>query len=601
MGAGRGLAVHHARRTAGAEQPVLLPTAALRERLMSEAEAQAEARTSFLEWALRIPEPKTGTLDFNRYPFQRELYELGADAHEAVVMKGTQVGVSTYLIRWSMYWPDMKSMTSLYVFPKKAQLRDFSQGRVRPLVKAEGSYLQSRVPADNIDNSMMKQIGLGLVYFRGSEVKDDLDSVDADTIAFDEYDRLNQKNVEDAEHRVDASPLGLLRRIGNPTVEEFGIAGHYEASDQRRWNVKCGACNEWQDLSYDGNVDEENVAVVCRRCRKPLDVRQGEWVAKHPSREVFGYHVSRLMVPGINLRKVVQNAAKTDTDARGVHMNKDLGLPYTSSEQRLTMAHLAAAQTIGGRYETEFTYGGDKIVTAGIDVASKRNLNVRISEWTGEGDAAVKRCLWVGECSRFLANDDGDGDLPSVEELMNRYRVNFACADHEPEYLAVQRLANHFPGRVFIARYATQNDMIRVDIDAREVILRRTEAIDRMMDRMRAQKNHLPMTLPPTYGEQMRANVRVVTENDKGQRVARYEKVGKFDDYAHAEVYDEAAWDGFRVVREVMVLAEDTYEPLDDLMDFDRSEVNQGGSLGYSAGPEESMGGYEDTGMEEGW
>ena len=73
--------------------------------------------------------------------------------------------MSTYLIRWAMFWPDIKGLTALYVFPKKVQLYDFSQGRVKPLTKTE--YLIERMSRDDVDNAMMKRIGLGLIYFRG--------------------------------------------------------------------------------------------------------------------------------------------------------------------------------------------------------------------------------------------------------------------------------------------------------------------------------------------------------------------------------------------------------------------------------------------------
>jgi hypothetical protein len=589
-----GLGVYHERRRAEARRPVLLASDALRERLLVDAEQSKEVLVSYIEWARRIPEPKTGTLDFRRWPFQRELYTEGADEHEIVVQKGTQVGVSTYLIRWAMFWPDIKGLTALYIFPKKVQLYDFSQGRVKPLTKTE--YLIERMGRDDVDNAMMKRIGLGLIYFRGSEVKDDLDSVDADVIAFDEYDRLDQHNIEDAEHRVDASPLGLIRRVGNPTVDDFGIAGFYSRSDRRQWLVKCGACNEWQALDFWRNVDQDVPAVVCAACRKSLDVREGEWVAQHPSKDVRGYHINRLMVHGVNLSKIIANSTKHDPYAKATFFNKDLGLPYVGSEDRLSEAHLGAAQTIRGRYQMPFDRQNDRVKTMGVDVASKRDLNVIVSEW--DSDFSFKTVLWTGLVRRWYIHEPGDG--PSLEELMQRYQINCAAFDHEPEYLTVRGFAQAFPGRAVIVNYATQKELLTVDTAMQRASVRRTEQIDRSFTRIRRQKVALPGDVPvrgavhqqPGFVEQMRSLVRVVEENEKGQRVARYVLVGTTADYAHAMVYDDVAADYFRIAAEVSELVNDEGTPLDEMLQFERSAVNDPDDTTYHAGPDES--GWED-------
>ena len=136
-----------------------------------------DVSVELLPWAERIPEPKTGRLDWARYPFQVEMYRDGVSVREVVVKKATQIGVSAYLIRVTIYCADTKGWTSLYVFPTQDQVYDQSDARVKPLL--EGEYLKSRVPRGYTQNKGLKQIGLGFVYFRGSQNKHALDSVDA--------------------------------------------------------------------------------------------------------------------------------------------------------------------------------------------------------------------------------------------------------------------------------------------------------------------------------------------------------------------------------------------------------------------------------------
>ena len=161
---------------------------------------RAESRRSFIDFALQIPEPKSGELDFRQFPYQRELYSQEvAYAREGVIVKSTQVGVSAWLMRWVIFFADT-GKTGLYVFPHHRYLGEFSQQRIKPLIQ-KSDYLRERVPPEHINNVHQRQINNGWLNLRGSQSKEALDSVDADLVAFDEYDTLVQANIPDAERR----------------------------------------------------------------------------------------------------------------------------------------------------------------------------------------------------------------------------------------------------------------------------------------------------------------------------------------------------------------------------------------------------------------
>jgi len=163
--------------------------------------------------------------------------------------KSTQVGVSAWAVRWALYHSDTKGLTGLYVFPTARDMWDFSTLRVGPIIR-NSPRLSRRQKPDDPDNKGMKGIGLGTVVFRGSESPRGLESVDADHMVFDEYELLEPTHIPNAERRTGASLYGYKRRIGWPFIPNAGIDKLYTESDQRRWNVKCGSCNEWQDISF---------------------------------------------------------------------------------------------------------------------------------------------------------------------------------------------------------------------------------------------------------------------------------------------------------------------------------------------------------------
>src|SRR5688500_18945305 len=93
------------------------PWDALREGLEQLGAGEAPKQLPFIDWSLLIPEPKTGRLDFDRFPFQREIYEATASEREVVIKKAAQTGMSALLARWALYWPEQTGATGLYVFP----------------------------------------------------------------------------------------------------------------------------------------------------------------------------------------------------------------------------------------------------------------------------------------------------------------------------------------------------------------------------------------------------------------------------------------------------------------------------------------------------
>src|SRR3954468_21527514 len=155
-------------------------------------------RLTFREWAVGISEPK-GELDFGRFPFQKELYDVFGDTSvkDVVVMKGTQVGVSALLARWVLWIADIGALNSLYVFPARRQMWDFVDSRIAPLF--EQPYLASRVRHGDVQNKGLRRIGNGYAYFRGADSKNDLLAIDADALALDEYDQLQPAHVPEAE------------------------------------------------------------------------------------------------------------------------------------------------------------------------------------------------------------------------------------------------------------------------------------------------------------------------------------------------------------------------------------------------------------------
>lgn len=532
----------------------------------------------FIDWALLAPEPRGGTLDFDRFPFQRELYSQGATDREMVVMKSTQVGVSAWALRWVLFQADVLGRNGLYVFPTQGDGHDFSTARVKPVLE-RSEHLRERGRKTDPSNKGLVGLGSGHVYFRGSQSRRGLDSVDADCVVFDEYDTLAHQNIPDAERRVTGpQSAGLIRRVGVPTVPDWGIARLYDQSDQRRWTVRCDGCGKWQAINFDDNVDVDTNRLVCSHCGKSLDVALGEWVADHPERDVAGYHVTRLIAPTADIGAIVLASKKNAGYERQAFFNKDLGTPWAPEEGRLSRAVLLAAQSLGD-FTTIDRYTGDNLVTMGVDVASTRALHVRISEHLPGG---IKKGIYIGRAN----------DFEDLGRLMQGFRVGMAAIDHLPEGRLARAFAERFPGRVYRVAYNAAEhprgpDTHNVKPDERFITVRRLEAIDAMTEQIREQRNLLPLDLPDEYFDHMQALIRTAERDDLGKQRVAYRATGDHD-YAQAEVYDVVALDLWRHQQYVADATREEYSTLDDHLEFPRSNLaGYDPDFEYSPGPPE--------------
>lgn len=554
------------------------PTAreALGERFKMRREARAGTQIGFMDWARKVPEPKAGILDFQRFPFQIELYTEGVNDEEAVVKKSTQVGISAYGVRWALYHADTKGMTGLYLFPTARDMWDFSTLRVGPVIR-NSPYLSRRQKPDDPDNKGMKGIGLGTVVFRGSESERGLESVDADHMVFDEYDLLEHDHIPIAERRTGASLYGFKRRIGWPSIPGWGIDKIYEESDQRRWMVKCEPCarkgrDGWQDLDFYRNVDIRTGQRVCRECREPLDVSKGTWVATFPDQDrPRGYHVTQLLVPGKSMRDLIKSSLKRGPHEKRSFMNRDLGLAWAPEEGRLSDAAYEAAVSAGGGYGVpthlhEIVSSSGGLRTMGIDIATTRNINVRVSEHNDDG---TKRALFIGEVESF-------GEL---DEVWNRLGVTMGAIDHLPEGRLARAFAERHHGQIYLcaltdtAGHREQKEPWRVDDDMLFVSVNRTVGIDAMLEKIRAQKNRLPINPPEDYKDNLQALNRLVDKEPDTGKIAVYYRSAGPDDYAMAEVFDVVA-EELHWRRMLLDDAErETFSTIDDELEFERSTL----------------------------
>ena len=504
-------------------------------------------RLSVLDWTARhrsLLSPDRA-LDFGRHLYLRGLYE--CEAEKIVVMKGSQMGVSEYLISYGMHGADQRDATVLYIFPTDTHVSDFSTGRIGPAIEAS-PYLTSIVvdaagsQQRGADRVTLKRIRNRFLYLRGAKIAPDgrapqLESIDADILIFDEFDEMDARAPHKARKRLDHSALAEERLASIPTYAGRGVHAEFLQSDQRHWHVRCEHCGKRQVLTIDHIVtgrDEldrpvrwhgypDRAWAACASCGKKLDhLAAGEWIAAEPGKSIAGFHVPKLFSPAVTLLDVVKRLLNIDESARRETITHDLALPYTPRGGALTGDLLDAC-----RREYELQPSQADACVMGIDVGSLLHVVIR-----GQPDAET------GERPQRFVGQIGAWD--ELDRLMNLYQVKVAVIDGMPETTKAREFqARHPPGHVWLAYYVAQKSSTRAvepwawDALKGVVDLDRTRTLDEMYAGLLTGKLTLPARARdiPDYYAHLKASVRVI---DGG--VARYVESGP-DHYCHAENY----------------------------------------------------------------
>lgn len=309
-------------------------------------------------------------------PWQTEIIN---DHHpDKIVRKSRQLGLSEMGVAENIWFADFHENTkSMYTFPRNRQLVDFVKTRMNPVLDAN-PYFNS-IRNSQMDSLEVKQIGSSFMLFRSAFGGALGEGVDADFVAFDEYDRM-QDNVELAfQESMKSSAYGWLRRWSTPTIPGRGVDAIFQKSDQRFYLHKCEHCGHWQQLNVEDNimqvipdginyiteeVKDGTFKFACAKCSKDLDRwYNGQWVAKHPSvGHMRGYHISQLNAVWISADDIMRRQFRYKS--KQLYYNYVIGEPFASTGLIITDEDILAAQRFENPKNTRSGYA--KIIV-GID------------------------------------------------------------------------------------------------------------------------------------------------------------------------------------------------------------------------------------------
>ena len=489
---------------------------------------------------------KDKKLDFKKNPFQKQMY-LDESPHQ-VDKKSTQNGKTEYNIVEALSYA-IRGLSVFYVLPTDKLVSRFVKNRFDKSISNTYYYKilerETRIieGKNKIDSIFLKDIGGGTISFVGSYSSAGFTEFPADVYIIDEVDECNQENIQMGYERLSASEYRYTRKVGNPTIPEFGIDYEFNLSDQKHWYIKCGngACKHTftpdffqhivrqvddddyiiRDKNYSREPDQD-INLICDKCGRPVyRFKDGEW-NKHRESEISGRYISKLFSANTTIKEMVDrfNKGLTNPTIMQRFYNGDLGLAYIGKGAKITEKMIN--DCIRGYKEK--TYSKNPCF-AGVDVGSV--FNVTIAE-EFQGKLKLIAILELTEEKQII-------------DLFSRYNIKVMVIDSRPELRLVRRLKAQ-KKQIWSCGYLTDNIKDSIDLITRNINTDRTTIMDGVKEDIQLENMLFPenVRVNENFIKQLCAPVRFFKESKTDPtKEGRYIWLegSKQDHFFHSLVY----------------------------------------------------------------
>lgn len=321
-------------------------------------------------------------LDFERWPFQEEMYK--SDAQYLVLMGATGWGKSVFLVVDDIARAAIAGFRVIHVLEKTSKRDTFVKKEIDPVLHRVEYYKHlmkaaAKEKAAEADSISVKQIGDGEIIFLGAKEPSDFFTHRGESTTIDEHQLCDQENLRLLFNRRAGTFYRFQVICGNPTTvgsdENHNLHWEYMTSDQRRWHVPCPYCRKMQVLGWWSHfVDEEKnefgailsvepkdkerkgqrsleIRPICIHCQKPMrrlvKRGQGAWIAMNPGSSKRGYQLSNIYNPDVSMNDLYERYISSlhDPTKMADFWNNQLGEPYASSGTNFTTEMLEQAST----------------------------------------------------------------------------------------------------------------------------------------------------------------------------------------------------------------------------------------------------------------
>ena len=299
-------------------------------------------------------------------------WDIEVQGHHNYLLDGVVSHNSTSLASEGLVFAAAQPFTTtLFVTPLFEQIRRFSVNYVGAFLKhspVPGLWLDSK-SSNNVLQRDFKNSSK-LVFSFASLSADRTRGLDCDRVNYDELQNLDHDHIPIIAETMSYSKWGISQFTGTPLSADNGLEMYWLRSSMAEWVIPCHGCPSpthrngitWNIPSADrhilamigpmrDDISDDRPAVVCHRCRRSINPRQGHW--EHAKPELrwthAGYHVPQIIMPEHYGKpaKWGRLLAKQRDMAPNLFFNEVLGEAYDVGSKLVNVSDLKRAACLG--------------------------------------------------------------------------------------------------------------------------------------------------------------------------------------------------------------------------------------------------------------
>lgn len=376
---------------------------------------------------------------------------------KTILMNGRQTGKSVSVAA-SLYLNSVlqPNLSSLYITPLQEQMKRFSINYMRSLID-NSPFKQYLTKGCTHTITQRSFINESKILFSFASVNADrIRGINADVNCYDEIQDFSFDILPVIAETLSASSFPRTIYTGTPKTEDNTLSHLWRRSSQAEWWIPCTHCGfeniPSREYHLEGmigpdkdDISEENPAVICYHCGKPIYPRLGRWVHRYPSRRMStkygtGYHVPQIIMPMHYANKLKWETllAKQDDWPTALFLNEVLGEPFDSGQTLVSMRDLQAAGCLG--YRNNQSEPVEQVFH--LLHANKYEYTCLAIDWAGGGQEMLSfttialmgidfngniDVLWG---KRFSAGIDHAGEAEAILSWIQTFSPHFVVHDY---------------------------------------------------------------------------------------------------------------------------------------------------------------------------
>jgi len=187
---------------------------------------------------------------------------------------------------------------TLYITPSKDQTSRFSNTRLTKILHHSPLIREALIDPNTTSNVFLQVLknGSEIALSYASDDPDRVRSISTDSTFIDECQDVDQPAVIPVVRECAGnSDFGYILFTGTPKSLENSIEHQWQKSSKSEWIMQCTGCKKWQYVDSVKSLGKKGI--ICLKCGKYLNPREGQWYDFNKSFNLKGFHVSQPMMP----------------------------------------------------------------------------------------------------------------------------------------------------------------------------------------------------------------------------------------------------------------------------------------------------------------